>query len=657
MFGMSSEDFITFLKDKLKKNKDSPIFKNNDETEVDYFIDTLINGHKKVIDGQYAVLYLGKNNEDPNSVNYYIRKNNKWEIDETIDKTASTDSSNIICNLQERCISISEKIKNSKCESIEMNKLELQHNLLQTIINEFDNKYDISQAEFIDKLTTQYNYNNEILPTLIQIETENMLKYNNAKYKLGVTEEKLNLLTSPYIKLRNIILQQNDLVKKSNDIIKFVNNFTRKSYPLNTVGPLGDTESDHWLYCVKTDTKLLPAFKYGLACAFVEFMNVPDKYNTYVDLLIVKLGGKKSDDGDFWVDENSGWPIQKIDFDLEEGYTSAGFKVSTRALLNEDVEFGKIITSDTKSIIVSPETKMINNIVSAVSFEIGVNLEILKSFIINGVTEALKGSLPDEYEHTKNVKEMANKGKTIPSYEVIYYTAILYNTLGMMIISIQTSIPSIKTRKTFPGCVKSFSGYPFDKNGGLSSLEYLSCVAYHMRNSHTYPWKVMSKTKSEFILKKLQSSIEQLLELPSVKRKIDEKTEHILFNREIEIPHEHNILSWSQFLPPLVPFKITHLDDISREFKIQLTKELKSGLSSQREKILTIQSKIIMFSLALQEKIQNIVKKKQPLLTKSNNEPYLENACCNEVSNQTTIQYFENGGASPMKESIEIVLK
>ena len=49
-----------------------------------------------------------------------------------------------------------------------------------------------------------------------------------------------------------------------------------------------------------------------------------------------------------------------------------------------------------------------------------------------------------------------------------------------------------------------------------------------------------------------------------------------------------------------------------------------------------------MFSLAIQEKIQNIINKKTLLLTKSNNEAYLENSCCNEKKNQTTIQYFED---------------
>ena len=31
-----------------------------------------------------------------------------------------------------------------------------------------------------------------------------------------------------------------------------------------------------------------------------------------------------------------------------------------------------------------------------------------------------------------------------------------------IVIAIQTSIPSMKSKKTFPGCIKSFTGYPLN---------------------------------------------------------------------------------------------------------------------------------------------------------------------------------------------------
>ena len=107
MFNMPPEHFIIFLTDKIKKK-----FKLSDE-ESEYLTNSLINGHKQVINGQYAIIYAN------DSANYYIRKDNKWELDETVDKKAASDSSDIICNLQEKCINVSNQtIKDNTCESI-----------------------------------------------------------------------------------------------------------------------------------------------------------------------------------------------------------------------------------------------------------------------------------------------------------------------------------------------------------------------------------------------------------------------------------------------------------------------------------------------------------------------------------------------------------
>ena len=626
MFNMSPENFIVFLTDKIKKK-----FKLSDE-ESEYLTNTLINGHKLVINGQYAIIY---NDDD---ANYYIRKDNKWELDESVDKKASSDSSDIICNLQEKCISVSRQtVKDNTCESIELNKFELQNNLLKNIVNEFDKKYNMSKDEFSNKIIKQLQYNLELTPKIINLENEKMLKYNNQKFKLShTTEEGIVNVTSPYLNLRDIILAQEDFVKTQNDIIRFVSKFTRKSY-FPTIGPLGEVESEHWLYCIATNTPLLPKFKYDIATLF---FNTNVNFVDEIDILVRKLGSKQSDDGDYWVDENSGWQIKKIDFSVEEGY-EAGFKISTRSVLEKDAG-SKIISVSAQPLKpVSLEIIMINNIINSITFEMGINVENQKDFIINTVTEILRNTMPNELEYKRQIKERLAVGKTMPPYEFVQHSFILNYTIAMILIAIQTSIPSIKTRKTFPNCKKSFIGYPFDGTGDLSSLDYISCVVFNMKSKST-PWYTLARLKQEDISKKIKGFIDTyLLELPEVKRKMDEKTEYLLLNQEFDIPTVHDIKNWSQFLPPLLPFSIKNLNDISSDFKRQLKQDLINGLPDQREKILEIQSKIIMFSLAIQEKIQNIINKKTLLLTKANNEAYLENSCCNEKKNQTTIQYFE----------------
>ena len=656
MFTKTPEEFIMFLTNKLKT-----ALKLNDE-DADYVADTLINGFKKVINGQYAILKKVTNNNV--EFEYYLRKNNKWELDANFDSGSSSredgvTDSNLLCNLQEKCISIPEKNNydnGDKCESIILSKSELKNNALKNIINEFDIKYNESKEEFEEKINIKYNYLFENIKIFAKIKNENMLKYNNQKYKIGYQIDKGDgmeqikaVVISPFAKYRDLILSQNDFVKKQHDIIKFVNICTR-SFIEDGLGPLGIQESPHWLYCIETNTELFPTFKYNLASAY---LNDNSNYNDVVET-IIKKNGTVSDDGDKWVDKYSGYTITYIDLNVEEGY-EAGFKISSRSVLEEDA--GKKIAEQQKKQILkenaalkldNPESIMISNIVTTLSIAMGLNIEYQKDFIINCVKDLLKTTMPEEEDYKKTIKDLSNIPSTTTkaplSYEDLYYTTILYYTLGMFLIAVQTSVPSIKTRKTFPGCVRSFNGFPFDGIGDMTSVRYLTCICYQIRKNLAKPWYVLKNKKEEFIEKKIILTInENLLKLPDVKRKMDEKNEYLLTNPEETVPSEYNVLRWTQFLPPLIPFKIKNLVNISSEFKKSLLDNLKSGYKKQDEQILVIQSKIIQFSLAIQERIQEIVKKKDMILSKMNNEYYLENACCQETNNQktTAIGYFE----------------
>ena len=435
----------------------------------------------------------------------------------------------------------------------------------------------------------------------------------------------------------NFILGQADFSKKQHDIIKFVNTFTRKY--VEGFGPLNEKESEHWLYCNKSDLPILPTFKYELAEAFVT-----GGQEDYIHLLEVlkSLIGVASDDGDLWCDKHSGWPICHADFDVEEGYEE-GFKVSSRSVMEDDAGNKIMSAAASKDIkYITPETRMISNIINAISVAMGINIEIQKEFIINTVLDSIKETVESESEYKSKVREMAEKGKKIMSYKDFYNTAILYYTLGTFLIAVQTSIPSVKTRKTHPGCIRSFTGYPFEGQGDLSSLTYLGCIAYDIRESGE-PWNVLKGKKIEVINSRIKASIDDVLLANSeVKRKFEEKTVYLLTNTATEIPEEHDIAKWSQFLPPLVRFNIKHLVNISPEFKKSLMSDLRSGSVNQREKLLVVNSKIILFSLALIERIQEIVKKSHLLLHTSNNEPYLENSCCETKEGENTLSYFSS---------------
>jgi hypothetical protein len=646
---------MTMSLDELRAHikKDLVEKKRMSQPDAEYLANTLVDGHKQIIDGQYAILYKGYSEKTTDEVDFYIRKDNKWVLDRELNKLdVNTDQSSILCDLQQQCMNIPDKTED-KCESMKENEFSLQTKLLKDVLNEFDEKYKISTEDFEKSMNTKFEYLMSIIAITSKIDTNKMLKYNNIRYKLGTSvEEQSNPKPiSPYLKLLNLILKYPEFVQKQNYIIKFVNTYTRPS--IQGIGALGEIENEHWLYCIKTNVPLLPTFIYNLANSFI----VEGEYGYIQHLEIVKSKiGKLSDDGDWWCDKFSGWGICPVDFDFEEGYEASGFKASSRAIMEEDAG-NKILASLKENSIQydTPDTIMINNIVNTLSLAMGINLEIQKEFIMNCVLTAIRDTLETESEYKKKVRELAEKGKKSISYVDFYNTALLYYTLGMYLLAVQTSIPSVKTRKTHPGCVRSFSGYPFEGTGDFSSLNYLGCIVYDIRVS-SEPWNVLKGKKQEAIITKIKNSIDYLLSYPEVKRKFEEKTEYLLTDTALEIPEEHSIAKWWQFLPPLVNYKIKHLVNISPDFKRSLMSDLRSGSSYQREKMMVIDSKIIQFALAIIEKIQEIVRKQSLLLYSSNQEPYLENACCETNEGETTIEYFINRN-SVISEYNEIVTR
>ena len=620
------------IKDLIDKKKMKP-------SDAEYLANTLVDGHKMVIDGQFAILYKGYSEKTSNEIDFYVRKDNKWILDTEVNKLdVNTDDSSILCELQKQCVNIPGKF-DDKCETIKEDELGLQTKLLRDVIDEFDSKYKMSKDDFEKKIKDKFDYLMSLIAILSKIEINQMLKYNNIKYKLGISaEEQSNPKpVSPYNKVLSLILRHPDFAQKQNYIIKFVTSYTREA--LGGIGQLGNFESTHWLYCIKTNVPLLPTFVYNLSNAFV----IEGQYGYLDHLELVKSKiGKLSDDGDWWCDQFSGWPICPVDFDLEEGY-EAGFKVSTRAVIEEEAGNKILASLSQKSVIKydTPDTQMINNIINTLSLAMGINIENQKDFIMNSVIISIRETVESESDYKKKVREMAEKGKKTISYLDFYNTALLYFTLGMYLIAVQTSIPSVKTRKTHPGCIRSFSGYPFEGAGDLSSLTYLGCIVNDIKVS-SEPWNVLKGKKTDAIINKIKTTIDYLLGYPDVKRKIEEKTEYLLIDRTLEIPDEHNIAKWSQFLPPLLNFKIRHLVNISEEFKRGLISDLRSGSTYQREKLLVVESKIIQFSLAIIEIIQGIVKKQNLLLHTSNNEPYLENACCESNKSESVFEYFSN---------------
>ncbi|NDA89382.1 MAG: hypothetical protein EBY20_00485, partial [Alphaproteobacteria bacterium] len=316
---MEPAAFNEFLIQKLiSKNKIRP-------DDAPYMAETLITGMKRVVDGDFAILY----DLAQDKLLYFKRVHNKWQPDKTIDEKTVTSNQGLLCDFQKDCMEVDKKYK-SICETQDMNKRHVTENALKEIINQFDKKYDMSKEKLLELLTKNYDYDISIIEKLHNIHHSRIFKYNAEQFKLGVGNDDFekDIVASPYVKLRDLILGQSNITNKNNYLVRFAIRFTREPNPDEST-----TEDGlHWRYCVKTGVKLLPSFMYKLAVCWTEN---PNNYMRIMDE-IIKDCGKKSDDGDSWVDEYSGYIIRAIDPDIDEGYEE-GYKVKTREVMEQDL--------------------------------------------------------------------------------------------------------------------------------------------------------------------------------------------------------------------------------------------------------------------------------------------------------------------------------
>jgi hypothetical protein len=641
---LSNEEFQLFLIEELKMRS------KLDEQSAEYMADTLINQAKKIREGDYAILVNVIGEEFPDTMEYYKRNNDIWVLDKEIDPSMFIKDDDVLCNMEYSCIYNPLEKGEDKCESTEVSKDSLVNKALKDILDQFDKNYDISKEELNSQIRKQLDYFEKTFDKLQQIKRRQFFKYNNQQYEIGlkIEDEVKNRVISPYGKLRDLIMGQNDFIKKQTDILKFVSLYCRDGDP-NIPNILdGEMESEWWLYCRETDSKLLPKFVYILANTFI---TKNSEYDNVLNELKRRIG-KRSDDGDAWVDEHSGEVICYIDYDVTEGYKE-GFVDKSRDILEKDE--GEIIleqqmdkkdlTKQKKDRRLSPEGELVSNVISVLSINMGIDIEQSRDYIVKVVTEMMNDIkvIEKEAAYKKREEEAAKKGKKLPSYMTIYSSTLLYLTLGMYLIAIQTSIPSLKTRKTAPGCVRSFSGFPFEGEGDDSGLNYVACVALKSRDPSTIPWNVLPKNEEKIASTIKSFIIRYLIPNREVEQRIKDKTEYLLTGEEEEIPKEYDLIKWTNFLPPLRKFHVKNLDNITSGFTEELQSELNSGSHRQLEKLLVIDSKIILYSLAIQEAIQKLVEKKD-LLMKASGRPFMDNSCCNEAGNKTmtSLQYFIN---------------
>ena len=611
---MSDSEFLIFFVKEIVDGQGISINRAEREAEA------ILLGKKVVKDGDYAILILDDELSQYQSINtskgsaIFKRINNKWDLDESISANTFTDTNKSFCNIQEKCLYVDVEDSSSKCNTLSLASHLFNSDEIYRTFDEFKYKqrYNISIEEIMDTIS----FLNGSYKKLNYLNNKRIVKHNEDILSISKLVNKYDFVTSPYSKLRDLIIGQRDFVKKQNDIIRFANQYTRESI---------EDEESHWRYCKEKNIKLLPLFYYTLAKAFISGNNY---YETFEKICAEQ--GTISDDGDAWVDKYSGYVIGKIDFDLEEGYDEQGFKINTREIIQKDIS-EKIGNEDVnKREYENPIAQQIANIVYAMTSFMGIELEN-KDFIVKyTLTSQLNPSImPVKSDYERSVQPLIQKGKKVPSYEEAFNSSLIYLTLSNLLIGILISMPSISSKKTFPTCIKSFTGYPLTGVEDKSALIYISCVANKIKSS-IKPWNAISKVSQPNIATRMEAILERyILTNKDIQDKLDEKRNYLIEHKLEEIPQEHDIMNWINFLPPLRDIQMRTPMNVSSEFSSEFMNNLKKGNSKQHEQINVIKSKTIYFSLAIQSLIQNIIAKEVPLLKSSNLEPFMENACCN----------------------------
>jgi len=645
---MTPDVFLPFLAENLKQRHDCP------EYMADSLAATLIAKKKRVVDGEYAILEIKpklpadvdqelltekevaaieRESDIRKKIQYYRRVKNNWVRDNDISDEAFLDTNALFCNVDEKCY---KNTNNGVCESTSETDQRMKHIMKKRISAEFDKRYSVSVDELTETLKKNIAFYMKMVEKTKRLRMVQLYKANNLAFTLGSMANVEELISSPHSKLLNMISSQDDFTKKQHDICLFFDKYCRN--PM--VQEMG--EDEHWSYCKETNTKLLPFSIYELAKAFVEGAD-------YMATLsrICRTVGIMSDDGDAIVDKHSGFVLRKIDFSNEEGFDEAGFQISTHDILEKDLGdvVLEVIGKKEKRIFETELSEMIYNIFTTICSNIHIPMSGMDEFVMRVSNELIDTNIMSETKYAKRVEASKKKdGPPMAPYSVYRDELRILFVASVLLIAIQTATPSHKTSKTFPGCLRSFSGYPLD--GGvedMTGVKYIACVLNKLKTPAS-PWTAIRTLNVTTITNRMKAVIDKYINSRSdITELYVNKRNFLLLTPDIKIPDEHSILKWQRFLPPVVPFEILKtLRNVASDFHSELLDLLRKGHKDQDKHYFTYKSKVIQYGYGIIESINNVVKTKDQLLKTSARIPFVENACCNDLLGITNpITYFK----------------
>ena len=555
----------------------------------------------------------------------------------------------VFCNLQPKCGVVEKECKTLDVAREEAGVREVK-NLLDIITKEGSETKDQIQ----EQLRKDIIMHTERLPIIHRIHKNKCAAAGKLMYKIGLSANITDIVVSPYEELKQRILGITDFVYRMDLLDKFIKQYTR--------GPIETNDETYlWRYCIDTNVELLPSFYADIIEGFQQ-----SKDMTFVLDNICRERGTISEDGDKWVDKYSGYPIRMIELDSDEGFDESGYRLTTKEVLEDDIQEKmteqllqtysgededeldiKVLKSSnmpSKKPFVTELGKTIVNIVQTLSSHTGIKTERFLGELVSHVEKHTNGMTGKKKDH----EEARAQGKTKLTYETRRNkNAILLSGLYLLVYA-QTAIPSIRVQKSFPGCSKSFSGFPISSDETqVGGLHYIACIIKKVATKSA-PWNSIRKVREETIVKDMIKRYntdhiqkdELLVKLVDAKREYLSNPENMA--KELQSIYDPSE-KWETFLP-LINQEISFAPrEVSSDLRKELHEAIKRGKRTQNEILNMIHGKFRQYSFYLQKMLNVIAREEDPYLQTKSGIPFLENACCHAESvKQSAIDYFAN---------------
>ena len=712
---MSATEFMEYLAMNLTERHFCP------QKEALEMASMLISGKRPVRNGEYASVVMGGGNE----IGYYKREHHNWVRDHSIDFGVDENETKVFSNLSGGGLGFASiggngngngngktAFQGKEIVSMSANpykKMEILKSAIEQEEIQNGGDEEKKQARRVEKelLQRKMQENLETMAASIQQMTEKqfviaqrmkslkktaLYRYDYVAHALGVLAASAmnarEIVVSPYMGLRDLILEQTDFIKKQQNIVSFYHEFCREPIP----GMEGEIK--HWKYCVASNARLLPSWIYQLA---LEFCQGGD-YSGLLERLCVVIG-TSSEDGEAVVDKYSGLVMKKIENSIDEGVDENGFKKITRAVMGDAAEevgsgagdngdgeedgegkenemdeeddeelaerIDKILVDGTSSGVGMKKSLKLDRVYENENTEQMAKvckhylqsmrikeLEIQENvldFVIAMVSELMndKTFMDDEARFVKKVKMSQKAGKQVAnvSYKQYSQQLLVYATICLTLIGLQT-FQGLVNAKTFSNCIPSLKGYPAGEGGRdvTSGLKFMACILVQVRIEEE-PWNAIPiRNKEDFHMTKMTGMIdEKIIRRPLVVERMEQKRIWLEGVRKMGMEIDESLdlggnEKWSQFRPPLLADLVLDgretqmvTPDFIREWKEEMQTTLKtSDYGRKGQKMGVIRTKLLALGMGVFSRINRVVDLDETnfLMKTANGVAYLENGCC-----------------------------